>query len=203
MRQLLILILLLSSSFPSVACAFGKKRTVALDPVTSSSVLDGDATGLAEIAGCPSGVGFAYCREAEGAAADRSIAFIGPPAQCDREACVFVKVFDNQGRLVWGGSIPKGQTRVSVPWATLLGSPTFEFNYRGFWSFTTTVYFVGPDKRERETVSLGDIVLRVFRKGYAPLQGVADDPAFVWHWAEADRAYKATAGLRAWAGVVQ
>jgi hypothetical protein len=192
---------------PTHALAFGRGKRVALDPVTPSTILEGDATGLVEGCGAQPIVGFTYCRIIEGTAADKSITFIGPPAKCGREACVYFKVYNNQGVLVAGPSIPKGQTRVTVPWGKLLACPdsgacVFPLNMRGFWSFTTQVFYIGPDGRERDAVSTGDIVLRVFKTGYTPLNAVEADPAFVWEWSEGGYLYKVTSGLRAYVGKV-
>lgn len=181
------------------AFAFGSKRVTTLDPVTTSTLLDGDATGLAE--GCgqqPSPLGM-FCRQTEGDVAAKSIFFIGPPAKCDRDQCVFIKVWNTQGQLVFGDGIPKNQTRIEVPWKTLLGRDTFQLADRGYWTFNTTVYFIGPDGNERSAVSQGDIVMRVFRAGYVPLNAVENDPNFIWTWTEGGTLYKMTAGLRAFA----
>jgi hypothetical protein len=178
-------------------CAASKAR-VAVDPVTESSILDGDATSVVEGCGHPPAVGIAYCRVQEGDNAGQSIFFIGPPAECDRDdACVFLKVWNSQGMLVWGGAIPKGQTRVEVAWKTLLGRDTFEVGHRGFWTWNTEVFWRDLDGKERRSVSQGDLVLRVFRRGYIPLQDVTTDAHFVWSWSEHDFRYQMTSGLRA------
>lgn len=197
----LALVLLVSQLLALDANAFGRRRStsgsVAPDPVTESTITDGDATGLAE--GCgqqPSPLGM-FCRLVEGEVAPKSIFFIGPPAECDRDACVYIKVWNGQGQIVYGGSIPKGKTRVEVPWKTLLGRDTVQINDRGLWTFNTTVYSKDLDGREKMAVSQGDIILRVFRSGYVPLNAVEDDPAFVWSWTESGYLYKMTAGLRA------
>jgi hypothetical protein len=65
------------------------------------------------------------------------------------------------------------------------------------------VFFIGPDGKERDAFSTGDIVLRVMRKGYVPLNTVADDPAYIWEWVDGGRVYKMTAGLRAYVGAAQ
>jgi hypothetical protein len=197
----LLILTLIFTSLPVNALAFSRGR-VAVDPVTESTVKDGDATGLAE--GCgqqPSPLGM-FCRLTEGAVAPKSVFFIGPPAQCDRDACVFVKVYNEQGQLVAGPSIPKGKTRVEVAWKDLLGRDTIQVGDRGLWSFVTTVYYKDPDGRERESVSKGDIVLRVLRAGYVPLHASESDPAFVWTWVEGDYLYRMTSGLRAYVGKV-
>lgn len=194
MKILLILFCLISTP----AFAFSSKR-VALDTNTASSLTDGDATGLAE--GCgqqPSPLGM-FCRVVEGDAAAKSIFFLGPPAKCDRDNCVFIKVWNTQGVLVFGDAIPKGQTRIEVPWKTLLGRDTFQVADRGYWTFNTTVYYIGPDGNERTSVSQGDIVMRVFRLGYVPLNTVENDPNYVWSWQDNGMIYKMTSGLRAFA----
>lgn len=180
--------------------AFARKKSVAPDPVPDALV-SGDATGLIEGCGAQPIVGFTYCRFVEGDAADQSVSFLGPPAQCsDPAACVFLKVFNQGGQVAWGGSIPKGQTRVSVPWKTLLGSDQFQVGARGFWSWTAEVLWIDPDGHDRRSLAQGDIVLRVYHKGYTPLDKVSADPAFVWTWSEGQYVYKMTAGLRAYVG---
>lgn len=182
----------------NTACAFSRGR-VAIDSITHSTILDGDATGLVEGCGNQPQVGFTYCRVQEGQTAGQQIWFIGPPAVCDqKEGCVFLKVWNNQSQLVWGGSIEKGKTRVGVSWNTLLSSPTFEVSHRGFWTWNMEVFWKGPDGRERTSKSQGDIVLRTYRTGYLPLQEVSSDPAYVWDWVEGSCHYRMTSGLRAY-----
>lgn len=177
---------------------------VSLDPVTQSSINDGDATGIVEGCGNQPIVGFNYCRVSEGDASDQSITFIGPPAVCNqKDSCVFVKIWNNQGQLAAGVSIPKGSTRVQIPWKTLLAAPTFEVNSRGLWSWNTQVFYLGPDGKERSSTSQGDIVLRVYKKGYVDLHASETDPAYVWSWVMGEFQYKMTASLRAFIKKVQ
>jgi hypothetical protein len=191
---------LLTASAP--ACAFGKKQSVKVDSIIEP-LIAGDATGLVEGCGAQPIVGFTYCRVVEGDAADQALSFIGPPAKCsDPNSCVFVKVFDQSGQGPVGFSIPKGQTRVSVPWKTLLGSDQFQVLHRGFWSFVTEVHWTDADNHDRVSRSKGDIVLRVYKKGYVPLDKVSSDPAFTWQWVDGAYQYKMTSGLRAYIGKV-
>lgn len=180
--------------------AFGRKH-ITPDTNTDSSLVDGDATSLIE--GCgqqPSPLG-AFCRMEEGQVLDaRALAFIGPPAQCDREACVYIKVWDPQGKLLWGDSIKKGQTRVSVKWPVLLGRDTVQAGDRGLYNWNTDVYWKDVDGKEHLTRSQGDLLLRVFKKGYLPLDQVRSDANFAWVWTEGGYIYKVTTGLRAFVG---
>lgn len=189
----LALTVFLSNGF---ACAAGRAR-VPIDPITDGSLLDGDVTSLVEGCGNQPAVGFTYCRVQEGQAADQSLWFLGPPAQCDQpESCVFIKVWSSGGQLIWGTSIPKGQTRIEVPWKLLLGRDKFERADRGFWTFNTEVFFKDQDGRERFAKSQGDIVLRVYRAGYLPLNAIESDPAFLWSWIDGKCSFKMTSGLR-------
>lgn len=182
---------------PTLACAAGKRR-LTYDKVTQSSAVDGDSTGLIEACGTQPIVGFTYCRVQEGSAAGQSLWFIAPPSNCaSKEACAFIKVWNSQGQLIWGESVPKGKTRLEVKWSTLLGRDTFEISGRGFWSWTMELHWTDNEKRERVSTSQGDIVLRTFRAGYVPLHEVEDDPNFVWVWSEGKQLYKVTTGLRA------
>lgn len=195
------LITLVAILFTTSACASGKKIRV-VDPVTDSTVVSGDASAI--IVGCDNhpAVGFAYCRKMEGDNAGQSISFIGPPSKCEqKDSCVFLKVWNNAGNLVWGGSIPKGETKVSVTWKQLLSSETFDLANRGFWTLNETVYWIDPDGKERQSVAQADIVLRVYKKGYLPLNAVKDDPSFVWTWSEGGFIFKITSALRSFVGV--
>lgn len=180
------------------ACAAVHDR-VPLDPVTESTALDGDATGIVEGCGHQPQVGFTYCRVKEGDATDGQIYFLGPPSECDqKDSCSYIKVWDNTGVLIWGGSIPKGRTRIGVSWMKLLSSPIFQLSHRGFFTWNTEVYWKDPDGRERVSKAQGDIVVRVFKSSYLPLDQVGADPSFVWSWSEGHCTYKMTAGLRAY-----
>lgn len=201
---IVLLFALAGAGCATQALAFGKGRAASIiDSVTESSVMDGDATSIIEGCGWQPIVGFTYCRQAEGDAADKSLWFVGPPAKCGRDACVYFKVWNNQGQLVWGGSLAKGKTRIEVPWKTILARDTFELMSRGFWTVNTVVYWTDPDGRERESTSQGDIVLRVHKAAYVPLHTVADDPNYLWTWTEGKRIYKVTSGLRAYVGLVK
>lgn len=182
-------------AFLNLSCSTGR---VALDPVTSSTASDGDGTGIVEGCGNQPIVGFSYCRMSEGDNTSQKISFIGPPAKCNqKDACVFIKIWNNQNQLVAGPSIPKGKTRVDLSWQDLVQSPTFQVGMRGIWTWNTVVYYLGPDGKERRSVAQGDIVLRVYKKGYVDLHTIDDDPAYVWEWTEGSNSYKMTSGLRA------
>jgi hypothetical protein len=181
--------------FSHSACAMSRGR-VALDPVTRSTILDGDATVV--IVGCDQtpAIGFAYCRMQEGQTSDQSLGFIVPPSKCHQQECSYIKIWDHSGKLIWGGAPPKGQTRIEVSWKTLLSGLNFEVNHRGFWTVNLTVYWLDKDGNERQSVAQGDIVLRVYRKGYLPLNRVSDDPHFVWDFNEGSCRYQMTSSLR-------
>jgi hypothetical protein len=197
--KLLLTCLVFISAISNVACAAGRKR-VPIDPVTPSTVIDNDTTGLVQACGNQPIVGFTYCRVQEGDNSGQSISFLGPPAKCNQEdSCVFIKVWNQQSQLIWGGSIPKDQTSVKVPWKVLLsGRDQFQLGDRGFWTFNTQVFWLDPDGRERTSTSQGDILLRVYRKGYLPLHEVREDPNFVWEWHDGGFLYRMTSGLRAY-----
>ncbi len=182
--------------------AFGGRKPIPVDPVVDA-VVAGDATGLVEGCGAQPIVGFTYCRVVEGDAAEQKLAFIGPPAKCAREdACVFVKVFTAGGQVAWGGMIKKGETRVEVPWKAVLGGERFEALHKGWWAWNVDVLWTDADGNERRSRAQGDLILRVFPKGYTPLDRVKDDPAFAWIWTDSGREYKMTTGLRAYTGKV-
>lgn len=198
MRIILSLILFLSSF---QACAMA--RRVAIDPVTTSTVIDGDATSIIEGCGNQPFVGGTFCRQVEGDAADKSLWLIGPPAKCNDAQCVFFKVFDTQGNLVFGGALDHGKTRLEVPWKDLLKRDKFEMGDRGFWVVRTTVFWIDDQGHQHQSDSTADIVLRVYRASYLPLNQVAEDPSFVWTWIDGEQEYKMTSSLRAYTGKVK
>jgi hypothetical protein len=188
--------------------AFSRNHKVAADTITSPLVA-GDATVIVEGCGQQPSVGFAYCRVVENQNVDPSegIAFHGPPAECRREdACVFFKVWNQAGAVVWGAAITKGQTRIVAPWRKLLGCAdlpapcSFSALWRGIWTVNMVLLWIDKDGRDRESFAQGDIVLRVYSKGYIPLESVAEDPAFVWTWSDGQWDFKSTSGLRSWVG---
>lgn len=190
-------------SMPNTACAFGRKQGVTGDHV-QDAFLAGDETGLVDCGYRPE-PGFCVVRKVDGAVADKSLFFIGPPAQCDRAACVYVTLYNEQGTLVWGDAIPKGKTRVEAPWSKILGCAPgaaclFHTGDRGFWVFNHVVYWKDSAGHEQKSTSQGEVVLRVHAPGYLPLDHVANDPNFVWSWSDNGVLYKMTTGLRAFVG---
>lgn len=197
----------------ALGCARGR---VTPDLVSESSAMDNDATVVIQGCGNQPIVGFTYCRVAEGDSTDDKIYFLGPPSRCQREACVFMKVYDNQGTQVWGGSVPRGKTQIGVSWRELLSQSQglentqtsqayFDLSHRGFWSVNQLVYWRDKDGNERQSQAQGDIVLRIYKQSYTPLQEIADDPNFVWKYfmsyQKKDYLIKTTSSLRSYVAV--
>lgn len=244
MKKHLWLILTLSAIYLS-GCA--TQKVSPLDTVTESAVSSNDATAIVQGCGNPPAVGIAYCRIVEGRPTDEKIFFYAPPTQCNREHCAFIKVFDNQGNVVFGAPFEKGQTKLGVSWKVLLGQEaadnaveevvapgknenpitipipiggdktsytkskvkadpknTFDISQRGFWSWNLQTFFIGPDGKERQAQAQGDIVLRIYKKKYLPLQEVSNDPSFVFTWNDTWNQrtfnFKSTSGLRSYVG---
>lgn len=169
--------------------------------MTKSAILDGDATAIIEGCGNEPIVGFTYCRKEAGSSTNEVITFIGPPAICDRDACVFIKIWDNLGNLVWGSQFEKGKTRLPIGWEKLLsGSKTFETNFRGLFSWELEVFWKDANNRENKSVATGDLILRIFNRGYIPLSAVDGDSSFAWLWRDGGFDFKVTTGLRAYVG---
>lgn len=162
------------------------------------SALDGgDFTSLMEGCGQQLNSGILYCRMREGDDTDREISVIGPPATCAGDGpCVFFKLFDTSGEPAYGGSIPRGKTRATIPWKLLTKKGAFDLGDRGFWTVNHEVHWTGADGFEHKSYSQGEILLRVYRKAYVPLLSVSDDPNFAWHWTENGVQVKMTSGLR-------
>ena len=211
MRAIIFGAVLASIVGTAPAHAFGHKRSVPVDSVTAvlpsgDASTSGDLTGIVEGCGNQPIVGYTYCRMVEGDAADQSISFIGPPADCNgadgkpADSCVYIQVLNQAGQGPIGVSIPKGQTRVSIPWKTLLGTDKFEIEHRGYWPFVIEVHWRDKDGHDRISRARGEIRLQVYKAGYTPLDKVSGDPNFAWIWVDAGHIYKMTSGLRAYVG---
>jgi hypothetical protein len=145
-----------------------------------SAVEGGDYTALIEGCGNQLVPGYTYCRMTEGDATKKRLWLVGPITNCEREACVFFRFYDNKGEIAYAGSIPKKSTRTSVFWSDLVKRDTFQVGDRGFWPFIYEVYWVDADGNEHKAMAEGEIRLRVLKEGYIPLHESADDPNFTW-----------------------
>lgn len=203
MRQFIALILI-SALVSNTACAFGRKRGRVMTDAEPTPFMSNDSTAIVRGgANCDTlpHVGFAYCRFSEGDVATEQLTFVGPPASCNKDGpCAFVKVANKDGQIVWGSGIPRGQTEVSVSWKELIGSDQFTVGPRGHWSWSLEVFWKDEHGTDRRSLATGDILLRIFKKGYKPLNRVEDDPNFVWEWTQGDFVYKMTSSLRAFVG---
>lgn len=174
--------------------------SVKLEPDTAMAAIEAqDYTGMVDGCGKQPIIGFDYCRVEEGSTTTKGFSFIGPPAVCKGEACVFIKVYKG-GEVIWGGSIPKGKTKIALTWKDLTKQDSFAVGDRGFYPYTHEVKWIDKDGNERTSFSQGELVLRVYKKGYIPLHTVSDDPNFVWRWIEDGRMIRLTTGLRAFIG---
>ncbi len=184
------------------ACTFPFQRAESRPPLDRQSAVDaGDVTALIEGCGVPLTTGFLVCRKTEGEIAGDSLSFVGPPVTCSgREACITFKIFFLDGTPSLGGAIPRGKTRVEVPWKSILKRDTFESRDRGLWGFSYTIRYTLSDGIERTTYSQGEIYLRVIKKGYTPLNTVEQDRDFTWEWKEGAKEIKATSGMRTYVG---
>ncbi len=189
-----ILASIVSAALLLVASGCGVSRVKPDQGVSPAAA--GDSTAIVEGCGNQPVPGFTYCRFSEGELASQSLSFVGPPADCPGESCVFVKVFNQAGQLAWGGSIPKGNTRVSIPWKTLLATDRFQLEMRGAWSFVIRVLWRDTNGHDRVSVAKGDVFLRVLPKAYQPLNAVSSDPNFGWEWREGGHRYRMTSSLR-------
>ena len=172
-------------------------RGLTIDPMQPT--VSFDTTAIIEACGNQPIVGFTYCRVGEGESTSDALNFIGPPVECNqRDSCIFIKVWNAQGKLAWSGSILKGQTKVAISWKTLVSSPSFEIQQRGFWTWNLEVHYFDEKKRERISKTNGDIVLRIYRRDYLPLVSDGADPAIIWTWSDGDCHYKLTSSLRAY-----
>lgn len=173
------------------SCAKGVKVDTSM-----AAILANDYTALIQGCGNPLVNGYTYCRKTEGSAANESLIFVAPPSQCTTDSCVSFKIFNQDGELVYGASIPKGQTKSTIAWKDLLKRDTFEKNDRGFWQYTYDIKYLDPNGKEYLSRSIGEIRMRVLPKDYVPLDQVKDDPNFVWVWVQDGTQVKMTTGAR-------
>jgi hypothetical protein len=159
----------------------------------------GDYTALIEGCGNQLVQGYTYCRVREGDPTSGKIKIVVPPTQCKRpDACAFYKIYFPDGSPSIGGAIPKGETSAEIMWSDIAKKPIFSVGDRGFWPFTTEIYWLDPDGNERMTFAEGEMRMRVYRKEYEPLNQVQMDSNFVWMWEEKGVFVKSTTGARSY-----
>lgn len=139
-----------------------------------------DLTALVQGCGNQLVSGYTYCRKMEGEATNESITFVAPISNCKNGECTELKIFYPDGSPSYGYVFKKGESKHVVKWTTLTKKNTFDVQDRGFWLFTYRIKFIDTDGRERETVTEGEIRLRVYRQAYIPLHEVPEDRNYVW-----------------------
>ena len=165
------------------------------------SAIEGkDATGPIKACGHQPIVGYTYCRKKEGQVADDKIWFYGPISNCEREHCVYYKIYFPDGTPSYEGKIPKDQTKEFVLWSSLIKSDAFTVGYRGLWRYVYTIYWVDNDGNERKSLSDGDIRLIVYSADYEPLHNSPENPNYAFTWSEDGFNFKMTTGLRMYIG---
>lgn len=202
MRKFLLCFFLLS--LMGVDCSH-----IAVQPDAEASALSGlDETGLIDGCGTQLQDGFMVCRMMEGPVDQKSIFFVGPPAQCAEtdaqgnpvDSCVHFSIYFPNGNPSLDGKIPRGQTRVPVLWKDLVKKDTFAKGDRGFWSYDYTIKWIDPDGKEQSTFVQGELILRVYTQDYKPLHDSPADPNFVWQWTENGAPVAMTTGGRVYVG---
>ncbi len=168
--------------------------------VEASAIQSGDETALVEGCGQQLSSGLTLCRKQEGDVASDAIYFVGPPTKCVGDGpCVSFKIYFPDSTPAYGDSISQGQTRSKpIPWSMITGKQTFAMGDRGLWPFSYEVKLIDKKGQEQKSYSDGEIVLRVYKKGYIPLANIEGDPNFVWDWIENGVHVKMTTGLRVW-----
>lgn len=141
-----------------------------------------DATVIIEGCGSQPMTGYGYCRMREGDPTVGEILVSVPPVDCAAETCAQVTVFFPDGSPSVAYQVPKGQTKIAVKWSELTKGSVFEKNHRGFWPILMRWKWIGPDKREYESLAEGEVRLRVLARDYLPLHELHEDENFVWKW---------------------
>jgi hypothetical protein len=170
-----------------------------------------DYTALIEGCGRQLIPGYTYCRVGEGDSTAGTLAFVAPATEClSNESCANFKLYHPSQGLIFGGIVPKGQTRAEISWKQILGRDTFELSDIGFWPYSYEIKWLDPKGDEHTTYSQGEIRMRVIRKKvcdeknvckyYEPLHNVEGNDAFVWEWIENEQKVKMTTGARTYVG---
>lgn len=127
--------------------------------------------------------GYTYCRVHEGQDTTAlSVSLIAPPIVCKTKPCVTFKVFNPEGVVVYGNSVPDGQTQLDISWAVLTGTAAFAKGYAGFWQVILEFNWVDTGGNEHQAAALGEIRLRVLDANYVSLSNVHEDKSFAWQW---------------------
>jgi hypothetical protein len=192
MKSIFILFVL----FILVACS--SCNTAQTQPDTSPLVAieGGDLTALVQGCGNQLVSGYTYCRKMEGDNTNENITFVVPTTKCNQDSCAELKIFFPDGSPTYGYVFKKGETAHRVLWSSLTKKTTFDVDDRGFWPFTYRIKWIDNKGQVRETVTEGEIRLRVLRQGYISLHDVADDMNFVWKFKYDGVEVKMTTGGR-------
>ena len=196
MRPFPLVVLCAMTVLGAAQCAKPVRPDTGMGPLAA-----GDATALIEGCGNQLVPGYTYCRVMEGEVANSSVYIVAPPAACEGdEPCTTFKIFMPTGEAPVEGSIPRGQTRGAVRWADLLRRPTFQVGDRGFWPVVVATRWLDAEGREQFTQVDGEIRVRVYRRGYVPLQDAAVDENFAYSWTEGGLPVRVTSTGRAYVG---
>lgn len=193
----LVLVVLISLVFFAGSCS---QKGVKPDEFMSAAQA-GDYTALIEGCGNQLTAGYTYCRKTEGQSAAENIFFVAPKTNCLGEGpCVTFKVFFPNGSPSYGGSVPRGTTRVAIPWSVLVKKDRFEIEDRGFWQYIYDIRWLDLAGREQLTRSFGEIRMRVVPSGYVSLSEIPEDKSFVWSWSDNGTIVRMTTGARTYVG---
>lgn len=211
MRETILLAATLSLALIASHCTPSFRQDQAL-----ASVIAGDMTALIStvgVDGCGSQVtpGIAYCRKVDGDPTTERLSFLGPPAECEGAGpCVNIQIFFPGGGPAMSLDIPRGQTRVDIPWSELTKKPAFDRGDRGFWTYNVKILHSDGDGHEVPTYQQGELLLRVYQakkcdaagacQFYTPLHESPHDPNFAWEWREGAQVLRVTTAGRAYAG---
>ena len=202
MYRILILLAVIFFMASMESCKSGgyKKDQAMADIGARDTAQVGDTSVPIEGCGNQPIVGYTYCRITANAVMPGSITVSVPPAQCREDNCVQWKLYRPDGQEHLGGLVPKGQTKVTIPWRQILGRESVTTGDRGFWPIKVWVRWVDEDGRDRESSAEGEVRLRVIQNNYQPLNNVSGDRNFVWIWNEGNTFYRMTTALRTYVG---
>lgn len=179
-----------------IACSSCNDAFTSQDKETISAIEAGDVTALVQGCGNQLVSGYTYCRKMEGENTSEVVAFVIPSSRCGEDSCAEVKIFYPDGSPTYGYQFRKGETIHRVKWSDLTKKNHFDVDDRGFWPYTYRIKWLDFEGKQRETITEGEIRLRVLRQGYIPLHEVQGDSNFVWNFKFDNTQVRMTTGGR-------
>lgn len=160
-----------------ILCVAGRCTSLPLDGIIAAE--HGAAT--VSLEGCGNhrkDIGYVFCQVTNNASPVGGLILNVPIVECDRDSCVEWQLWRLDGSPGASGAIPKGEGRVTIPFAQIVShdSPYTEED-EGEYLITVRVFYVEHDV-EQGLLGHGFIRLNVLAEGYENLG--CDAPQKAW-----------------------